>query len=87
MENLERYLGHFPLREKDDFEKLQALVIERQKNCQLKQTEKARLDEELSVISKTNTACVFLFFNERNRLANHRPCKSVRKTFFAVAQE
>ena len=53
MENLERYLGHFPLREKDDFEKLQKLVVERQKKCKLKQSETARLHEELSVISKT----------------------------------
>ena len=36
MENLERCLENFPLREKDDFEKLQALVIEREKNCKLK---------------------------------------------------
>ena len=64
MENLERCLENFPLREKDDFEKLQALVIEREKNCKLKQTEKTRLDEELSVISKTKTASVFLFFND-----------------------
>ena len=67
MKNLERYLKNFPLRGNDDFEKLQSLVIERQQKCTLNPAEQSRLDYELSVIRETDTACVFLFFNELAR--------------------
>ncbi len=79
MVNLERYLENFPLRGKDDFEKLQSLVLARQKDTALKQSEQARLEEELSVIRKTNTACVFLFFDDIVR-----GLKDVDATFHGV---
>lgn len=64
MEALEGMLNKCPLKGTDDFLRLTELVAGRPNYGQLNQEEKARLEEELSIVCKTNTACVFLFFND-----------------------
>lgn len=63
MEELQRRLNTFPLREEDTFERLQSLVVGKIKNEKLKHNEQNRLEQELSVIRETNTAFIDLISN------------------------
>ena len=80
MESLEKFLDKFPLKVADDFARLTELVVKRPAYGELNQDEKDRLEEELSVIGQTNTASVFLFFEDIAR-----NLKELGATFHGIA--
>ena len=62
MNLLEISLSNFPKRSCDTFDRLKSIVDKKRKSLALALYENERLDSELRVIERTDTASVFLFF-------------------------
>lgn len=63
MKEIERYLENFPKRTGDTYERLQAIVEGKTNQFRdLKDNEKMRLEQELSVVKEAGISCVILFF-------------------------
>ena len=56
-------LKNFPKREEDTFERLRVIVKNRTENfTNLKENEKIRLEQELSIVKEMGISCIILFF-------------------------